>query len=382
MFQVDLRDTGKIVIGQAVLGSARTSIVWMSKSYLCWSETTQGEEDQNVCVSEVSTAEFEQNNVNGAKLNEVPLSTDTQLVLRLHIRDSTRKVYESCWNNWSNFCKRNNISAMQPPVNVVCNYLTELKQSRGLSFTTLVGYKSAIMKLGKTNFNNLDLQTLNCLFKGFKNMSPPKQRYAKTWNLDKVLTFVEGLGENRSLSFLDLSQKLVFLLASIGVSRISELAALSFQPQQKLSNAWILRRTKWKKNTSVTSGAKPCLVVPAFEDNHMLCPVRCLEHYLAVTAAWRSEQQQQLFLSMVVPHQTVSKNTLARWLKRLMGRAGIDTSIYKAHSIRSATAAKAISKGISIDQIMAAADWSSKHNFAKFYKREIDLDITSSVLQK
>jgi hypothetical protein len=44
-------------------------------------------------------------------------------------------------------------------------------------------------------------------------------------------------------------------------------------------------------------------------------------------------------------------------------------------------AAKATTKGASIRQIMDAADWSSKHNFIKFYKKEIDTGLSLSILQ-
>lgn len=45
---------------------------------------------------------------------------------------------------------------------------------------------------------------------------------------------------------------------------------------------------------------------------------------------------------------SVSSSTIARWLKEVLHLAGIDTSIFKAHSYRSASTSAAFSCGISL----------------------------------
>ena len=63
--------------------------------------------------------------------------------------------------------------------------------------------------------------------------------------------------------------------------------------------------------------------------------------------------------------------TIARWLKTILKRAAIDTSIFTAHSFRSAVTSAAHFKGASICDIMKLADWSSPSMFNKFYKKPI-----------
>ena len=54
-----------------------------------------------------------------------------------------------------------------------------------------------------------------------------------------------------------------------------------------------------------------------------------------------------------------------------MGKAGIDrvidTAIFKAHSVRSASMSTAASAGVTTADILKAADWSSQSVFQKFY---------------
>ena len=54
-----------------------------------------------------------------------------------------------------------------------------------------------------------------------------------------------------------------------------------------------------------------------------------------------------------------------------MSKAGIDTSIFKAHSTRSASSSKAKIQGISTAQI---ANWARAATFQRFYNRSISVN--------
>ena len=105
---------------------------------------------------------------------------------------------------------------------------------------------------------------------------------------------------------------------------------------------------------------------PRFAENTKLCPVSSLEHYLRVTQPLRGEPAQ-LFISFIKPHQPVTSSTIARWLKEVIRDAGIDTNIFKAHSVRAASTSAAAMLGISTNEILEAADWSTESTFQRFY---------------
>ena len=54
-----------------------------------------------------------------------------------------------------------------------------------------------------------------------------------------------------------------------------------------------------------------------------------------------------------------------------MAEAGIDISIFKAHSVRGASCSTAAGVGVTTKDILDAADWSSEGTFQKFYCREL-----------
>ena len=61
--------------------------------------------------------------------------------------------------------------------------------------------------------------------------------------------------------------------------------------------------------------------------------------YMARTDTLRNANAHSIFVALTNPHRSVSAQTVARWVKDSMGRADIDTEMFKQHSMRSASAA-------------------------------------------
>ena len=76
-----------------------------------------------------------------------------------------------------------------------------------------------------------------------------------------------------------------------------------------------------------------------------------------------------LFIAHCKPHKPVTSSTIARWLKEIMKEAGIDTSIFKAHSCRGAAVSAAKDHGVAVADIMKTADWSREITFTRYYYR-------------
>ena len=55
---------------------------------------------------------------------------------------------------------------------------------------------------------------------------------------------------------------------------------------------------------------------------------------------------QPLFISYIKPHKPVTLQRIAHWIKDLLGQAGVDTSVFKAHSVQGAAATAALNKGV------------------------------------
>ena len=69
------------------------------------------------------------------------------------------------------------------------------------------------------------------------------------------------------------------------------------------------------------------------------------------------------------PHNPVASCTIASWLKETLRLAGLDESIFSGHSVRGASMSAAAGAGVTMTDIMQAADWSTESVFRRFYYR-------------
>jgi len=84
--------------------------------------------------------------------------------------------------------------------------------------------------------------------------------------------------------------------------------------------------------------------------------------YVTRTESFKGEGKEKLLLSFVKPHNPTSTSSVARWIVTLLKSAGIDTDIFKSHSVRSVSATAVASAGIMTNQIMET-DWRSESFF-------------------
>ena len=112
------------------------------------------------------------------------------------------------------------------------------------------------------------------------------------------------------------------------------------------------------------------LVLQAYPADEQLCIFKTIHGYLGKTKPLRGKHTQ-LLISYQKPHKPVSTNTIARWLKTVLEKAGIDSNIFHAHSTRAASTSAAKTAKLSVSTIMDAAGWTNALTFSKFYDKPV-----------
>lgn len=155
----------------------------------------------------------------------------------------------------------------------------------------------------------------------------------------------------------------------------------------RLSNVVIsdslIIRIPARLKTSGIGKSQPLLIFKPFLVKPELCVFSLTKFCIERTQECRQKDCDSLFISFRSPHKAVSSQTLGRWVKIELSAAGVDVSIFSAHSTRHALAFLAASKGINIDEIRRTAGWSkSSEVFARFYNRPIvkDSSFQSAIL--
>ena len=294
-------------------------------------------------------------------------------------RSSTQSSYESAWNIWIRWCQRESLDPLEADEVRVANFLASQFES-GKQYRTLNVYRSALSSTLPVRADELPIgqsPTVRRVMAGVYNERPPQPRYSETWCVASVLQHLACL-DNQSVSLGQLSQKLVMLIALARASRVSTLHALSIQSMPRKPDGVQFILTRPTKTQRVGSAPKE-FVLPRFAQASTLCPVVCLDEYLSRTISLRSAADTGLFVSTRPPHQVVSSATLARWLKTVLKAAGI-SSTFTAHSTRGASTTAATVAGVTMAEVLAAADWSGQHTFIEHYYRPSSQLFTDAVL--
>ena len=173
------------------------------------------------------------------------------------------------------------------------------------------------------------------------------------------------------------------LMALTRPSRSADLVGLNVEYMRYSTEGVTFTPTRLAKQSRQTKKIAE-FFFPSFSANDRLCPVTTLRaHEERTKDRRRGKEHSQLFVSLIKPYNPVSPSTIARWLKSVLTKAGIDINIFKAYSVRGASTSAAASAGVTTNDILNAADWSSESVFRKFYYRpEQKSSFGSSVLAK
>ena len=61
-----------------------------------------------------------------------------------------------------------------------------------------------------------------------------------------------------------------------------------------------------------------------------LCVYETLSYYIKTTEKLRNSTK--LLVSFIKPHRAVTSSTIGRWIKIVLGQAGVDTGSFSGHS--------------------------------------------------
>ena len=302
------------------------------------------------------------------------VSAQTSELLLAGWSRGTNTAYESGWKRWSGWCEERKVNPLSAGIQQFLNFLTSLFQE-GLQYRTINSIRSAVSSTHNPLEGNPIGQhpLVKQLLRGTYNSRPPQPRYVHTWDVDVVLEHIKELGENKNLSLKTLSCKLVVLMALTSANRVSEIHALDLRFRYYKSDGVLFKLASLTKKRQLGSSLKECFFSSFGEDNR-LCVVQCLKQYESMTEGWRkvdADKPAPLFLSYIKPHRPVTSQRLAHWVKDLLKEAGVDTEIFKAHSVRGASTSAALKRGLHIKDILDTANWSQESTFRKFYCRSL-----------
>ena len=280
-------------------------------------------------------------------------------------RQGTACHCDSVWAIWNHWCRGRAIDQFSPRLSNILEFLAD-EFNLDKSYRTVSGYCTALSSVlppidGRPIGSHPSVCQLMC---DVYNLHPPKPRHSWTWEVGDVLDHLQSWGPSNSLTDRRLTLRLTMLLALAGAWRSSELAATSPPLRREASSVIIPLR----KSTKAQRAGEPLrqLSCAAFPKMPNLCPTDHLRVYEERSAPWRSDASGPLLLSFRLPHGPVASSTVARWLHTVLKESGVDTTSFAAHSTRGAATSAAAKAGVSVEAILASADWRRASTFRRF----------------
>lgn len=277
------------------------------------------------------------------------------------------KQYEVYLKRWFEYCTQKNLDVFNASIQTVTNFLEKLFKE-GAQYGSLNSCRSALSLLLGNHIGQDE--RIKRFFKGVFRLRPPMPRYNETWDTSLVLNYLSTVHPNQNLPLDQLSKKLITLLALVTAHRVQTMSKINIDNISVNTDRITIKIVDLIK-TSRPSSKQPLLTLPFFQEKPEICPAKCLQAYISLTAPLR-KNVKNLFISLRSPYKAVTSQTLSRWIKSSLHDSGIDVTQFGAHSARHAATSAARRQGVSIDTIKRTAGWSESSNtFFKFYNRPL-----------
>ena len=137
------------------------------------------------------------------------------------------------------------------------------------------------------------------------------------------------------LEFKDIVKELVMLFFILGARRKQALFNINID-----NIIFTDKPNKTLKRASPNRSLEP-LTYRRYEAKEKLCITNCLQSYLEKRNKLVNEEVRKLLITYGKPHKPVSRDSVGRWIKNELANAGIDATVFKPHSCRSASVSKA-----------------------------------------
>ena len=293
--------------------------------------------------------------------------------------DGTKYKYCKPLEDWFNFCTSKNVTALNTTSQYAIEYLMSYYH-KGLGYSAINNARSALSTI-VVNPSGVSIgkDPLVCRFlKGVFRKRPSLPRYVYTWDVTIIFNYMRSLPPLLNLTLKQLTLSLTILLFLLSGNRCQAVHLYDLKHCHKTHNSYTFSLPSILKTTKPGKHLDP-VIYTGYPYDKKLCVYLHLTEYISRTREIRGVYTP-LLISYVKPHKPVVKDTVARWVTKIMQTAGIDTSIFAPHSTRSASTSAAFRQGCPMQTILKAGGWSQEGTFLKYYNKPVLDTLPGSIL--
>ena len=261
------------------------------------------------------------------------LEIDTLENLKNSKAVNTLRAYKSDFKDFSAFCAKNGFSSIPTQPKILALYITYLSKSS--KFSTLKRRIASISVIHKLKGHYLDTKHPIIMenLHGIKRTLGSRQKAKKPILINDLKLIIKAIDEKK------IRDKALILLGFAGGFRRSELVNIDYEDVEFVTEGV---KILIKKSKTDQSGEGIIKAIPYF-DSKEFCPVVAFKSY--INYKFKDSSVGKVF--------QISDKSVALILKRYAEKAGLDSTKYAGHSLRSGFATTAAEIGAEERNIMA-----------------------------
>ena len=250
---------------------------------------------------------------------------------------NTLRAYKSDYSDFALFCNKNNFSTMPTDPKILSLYLTHLSHTS--KFSTLKRRIAAISVIHKLKGHYIDtkhpLIMENLL--GIKRSKGSHQKAKKPILINDLKEIIKVINKDKIKEHIKVRNKALILIGFAGGFRRSELVSIAYDDIEFVREGV---KIFVKRSKTDQSGEGMTKAIPSF-NNKFYCPVSNLEEWMFM----KEIKKGRIFC--------ISDKSVALIVKKYANLAGLDSTKYAGHSLRSGFATSTAESGAEERNIMA-----------------------------
>ena len=293
------------------------------------------------------------------------IQEETLLNLKASKATNTIRAYKSDFHDFGLFCVKNGFDSLPSNPKTVSLYLTYLS-TNNIKISTIKRRLVSIGVVHKTKGFYLDTKhpaIMENLF-GIKRRKGVKQKGKKPLlisNLKQIINVIDEINTSKEKISRD---KAIILLGFGGGFRRNELISLDYDDLEFVDEGL---KINIKKSKTDQYGEGIIKALPYF-DNSRYCPVRSIQNWLKVSKIKKNAVFRKFYKGMKLSNNRLSDQSVALLIKYYLEKAGIDSSDYSGHSLRSGFATTAAEAGAEERSIMNMTGHKSTEMVRRYIK--------------
>ena len=250
---------------------------------------------------------------------------------------NTIRAYKSDFNDFSNFCKKNNFKSLPADPKIVSFYITHLSSISKVS--TLKRRLASISVVHKIKGFYIDIKHPLIIenFMGIQRKLGVFQKSKKPILINELKEIIKTIETTEKNEIKKIRNKALILVGFAGGFRRSELVNIKLDDLEftKEGLKIFIQRSKTDQ-----SGEGMTKAIPYFKDKNF-CPVVSIKNWIEII---KSKTNSLIF--------DISDKMVAVLIKKYLQKAGFDNTKYSGHSLRSGFATVAADHGADEKSIM------------------------------